>query len=178
MESQFWEVLKTHPVLFIAAIIGAVFVISKFLQEGKKLVGILGFKTPREVTQHEHDLEEHEHDEQLGEIKQQIADMKQEMRDTFREIRESLEKLGKDIENVRDASVVSLGDRITQKCVHYLDVGSIPPGEIKEFYAMFDTYKVNFGNHGVDALFFKTLRALGLEIPKEYEGEIGNYEHI
>ena len=169
MESQFWDVLKTHPILFIAAIVGAVFVISKFLQEGKKLVEMLGFKTPSEVSEHEHDLEEQEHNKQLNEMHDSIRDMREEMRGSFEDFKKTLSKLEQDVSNVKEADVMILGDRIAQRSYHYLDMQGIPADEMPEYRKMYDVYKAIDGNHGIDLLFEKTIEALPVIVKEEVE---------
>lgn len=173
MEGQFWGVLQTHPFLVVVIVIGGFLVISTLLGAHDKIHNVLGYKTKAEVERHDYEENEKKRDEQIDEMWREIKDMREETRREIKDMREenqkSFKELSIDLKNVREADIMVLGDRISQRSAHYLSVGSIPVDEVPEFQSMYETYKAIGGNHGVDKIFEKTMSKLSLTTPTDME---------
>lgn len=160
MENNFYTLVESNPFLILVVIIGSIFAISSLLNARQKIHDLLGYKTKSEVEKHDYMLNEKERDEQ-------IAEMRKEIKGMHDELRSALKALEEDMKNVKQADIMILGDRISQKSTFYLQAGAIPPDEIREFQSMYETYRAIGGNHGVDKIFEKTISALPLSIDKE-----------
>lgn len=163
MESQFWGVLEAHPFFVLVIIIGGLIALAAVVTARTKLHDALGYKTRYELDREDYLEKEKKRDKQASDLWSELKDMREENRLHFKEI-------SSDLRNVKNANVMVLGDRISQKAAHYLDSGAIPSDEMLEFQSMYDTYKAIGGNHGVDKIFEKTVAALPLtaqQIDKE-----------
>lgn len=155
MENQFWDVLSGHPFFVLVVIVGGIFALAALLNAISKIHDILGFKTRAEIEREEFIEHDKKRDEQIAEMWKEIKDMRRENRADFK-------TLSTELQSVKNANVMFLGDRITQKTAYYTNAGGIPADEIKEFQAMYETYKAIGGNHGVDVIFEKTIASLPL----------------
>lgn len=168
MESQFWDVLAAHPFFVFVVVVGGVFAASALLGAFHKLHDYLGFKTKAELEREEYLRKEKERDEQiktlLAERERQMREIWDEIKEMRRENNEQYQKLERQLENSLESNIMIMGDRISQKCKYYLRIGYIPAEEMPEFRAIYDTYKKNGGNHGVDDLFEKTVASLPLQV--------------
>jgi len=160
MENQFWDVLAAHPFFVLVVIVGGIFAVAALLTAITKIHGILGFKTRAELEREQFEENEKRRDEQIAEIWHEIKDMREETRSDLRSLTE-------EVKSVKNANIMVLGDRISQKSAHYLRLGAIPTEEVAEFQNMYETYKSIGGNHGIDQIFEKTVAALPLTTKEE-----------
>ena len=155
MESQFWGLLEAHPFFIVVLIIGGLIAVASIVTARAKIHDALGYKTRYELDREDYLAKEAKRDQQTQDIWKEIKDMRRETKESFNELRT-------DLRNVKNANIMVLGDRISQKASHYLSLGAIPADEMVEFQGMYDTYKSIGGNHGVDIIYEKTLSALTL----------------
>lgn len=160
MEKEFWDVLSSHPFFVIIVIVGGLLAIATLLNAFEKVHIILGYKTRAEVEQHDYEENEKRRDKQIDDMWKEIKDMREESRTYFKTLEE-------DMKNVKKANIVVLGDRISQKSSHYLQIGCIPAEEVLEYQGMYEAYKSIGGNHGIDKIFEKTVAALPLVSKEE-----------
>jgi len=69
---------------------------------------------------------------------------------SFAEIKDS-------VNNICQAQIESLNDRIRQKCRYYISLGYIPEDEVEDFERMMKTYEKIGGNHGLQKKYSKTM---------------------
>lgn len=162
MESQFWSVLDAHPFFVLIIVIGGLIALATIINARTKIHDALGYKTRYELDRDEYEKDKVKRDKRAEDLWKEIKDMREENRLNFKE-------LSTDLKNVKNANIMVLGDRISQKSTHYLSQGSIPADEMLEFQGMYDTYKAIGGNHGVDKIFEKTVAALPLSSPTDKE---------
>ena len=155
MENRFWDSLIANPMLVFVVICGVIFAVAALLNAITKIHGILGYKTRYELDREDY-LRKEEHREQT------FVDMCKDIKDMRKELNESFKVLGDELDNVKKANIMFLGDRISQRSSHYLQIGGIPAGEVQEYQAMYETYKSIGGNHGIDTIFEKTIDSLPL----------------
>lgn len=155
MEGQFWGVLEAHPFFVIIVIVGGLIALATILNAKAKIHDSLGIKTRYELDREEYLTDKEKRKKRDTDLWNEIKDMREENRLSFKELRG-------DLQNVKDADIMVLGDRISQKSAYYLQNGTIPADEVLEFQGMYDTYKAIGGNHGVDKIFEKTIAALPL----------------
>lgn len=166
MEKQFWDVLATHPFFVVVVIFGGILAVTAILVAIDKLHVLLGFKTRNEVYQEEMKQKDLERDKQRKEIWNEIKAMRDETREGFAKTEALYAELERQMKDLKEANILILGDRLTQKTKYYLRTGYIPAEEMTEYRALYDSYKDMGGNHGVDDLVQKTIDALPLK-PEE-----------
>ena len=160
MESQFWDVLSAQPFLVLVVVFGGIIAIAVIINAVTKIHDTLGFKTRYELDREDYLAKEQRRDEQFGEMWNEIKDMRAENKEEFKALKD-------DISSVKDANIMVLGDRISQRSSYYIKMGSIPASEMVEYQLMYETYKAIGGNHGIDNIFQKTVATLPLTANEE-----------
>ena len=163
METQFWDVLAEHPFFVIVIIFGGILAATAILVAIDKLHVLLGFKTRGELYQQERKQEDQKRDKQRKEMWDEIKAMRDETRRGFEKTEAQNKELEKQVIGLKEANIMILGDRLTQKTKYYLRTGYIPAEEMTEYRALYDSYKNMGGNHGVDDLVEKTIETLPLQ---------------
>ena len=163
MDKQFWDLLSAHPFFVLVVIVGGLLSVTAILVAIDKLHVLLGFKTKGELDREEMKQREQIRDKQRQDIWDEIKATREETREGFARNDKQYAELEKQMGEVKESSVMILGDRLTQKTKYYLRTGYIPAEEMTEYRALYDSYKKMGGNHGVDDLVEKTIAALPLK---------------